>query len=60
MVERTEVGRMTRRYFIKMEQAAVKMASDHVERGTPELIPKDFFDAGSESQLPVVRNFAAL
>lgn len=36
MVERTEVGRETRRYFIKMERAAMQMASDHVANGTPE------------------------
>ncbi|GAB7553105.1 hypothetical protein NRB_26110 [Novosphingobium sp. 11B] len=48
MVERTEVGRATRRYFIQMEQAALKMATAHVEAGTPEAIPQDFFDARSE------------
>lgn len=36
MVERTEVGRETRRYFIRMERAAMQMASDHVAQGTPE------------------------
>lgn len=40
MVERTEVGRETRRYFIRMERAAVQMANDHVARGTPEAIPQ--------------------
>ncbi|AZI36524.1 hypothetical protein NT2_05_00860 [Caenibius tardaugens NBRC 16725] len=41
MVERTDIGRMTRRYFIKMEQAAVQMAADHVVNGTPEAIPRN-------------------
>lgn len=34
MVERTDVGRETRRYFIRMERAAMQMASDHVANGT--------------------------
>lgn len=34
MVERTEIGRATRRYFIQMEGAALKMAADHIAHGT--------------------------
>jgi len=41
MVERTDIGRQTRRYFIRMERAAMQMASDHVAHGTPEAIPQD-------------------
>lgn len=35
MVERTEIGRETRRYFIRMERAAMQMASDHVANVIP-------------------------
>ncbi|MCW1382691.1 hypothetical protein OLX02_07625 [Novosphingobium sp. KCTC 2891] len=45
MVERTEVGRETRRYFIRMLRSAMQMAADHDANGTPEAIPQDFFDA---------------
>lgn len=45
MIGNTPTGRATRRYFIQMEQAALKMAADHVAAGTPEAIPQEFFDA---------------
>lgn len=41
MVERTDLGRQTRRYFIHMERAAQKMAADHVANGTAEAIPQE-------------------
>lgn len=41
MVERTEVGRATRRYFIQMEQAAQEMVAAHLANGTPEAIPQN-------------------
>lgn len=44
MLERTAVGRQTRRYLIQMEAAALQMASYHVAKGTPEAIPQAFFD----------------
>lgn len=45
MLERTEIGREVRRYYIKMEQAAVGMAAEHLSNGEPERIPSEFFDA---------------
>lgn len=45
MVEKTELGRATRRYFIDMEAGALKMAADHIKHGTPERIASEVFDA---------------
>lgn len=48
MVENTEIGRKTRRYFIQMEAAAVAMAETLVLNGQAGAIPQGFFDARAE------------
>lgn len=45
MVERTEKGRATRRYFIEMEKAAHEMAVGLIGAGRDDLIPDRYFDA---------------
>jgi anti-repressor protein len=48
MVERTERGRMTRRYFIEMERSAHQMAATLATQGQSSAIPDSFFDAKAE------------
>lgn len=45
MIERTEIGRHTRRYFIKMEKAALEMASSLAKQGKVDQIPASFMEA---------------
>lgn len=45
MVERTPIGQMTRRYFIKMEEAALERTRIDVAEGTTDKIPLAFMEA---------------
>jgi anti-repressor protein len=45
MVERTPIGQMTRRYFIKMEEAALERSRRDVAEGTTDKIPLAFMEA---------------
>jgi len=44
MVERTPIGQMTRRYFIKMEEAALE--GDSFQKN-PDKLSEEIFSAGS-------------
>lgn len=45
MVERSERGKQTRRYFIEMERSAHQMAATLAAQGQAQAIPDGFFDA---------------
>lgn len=45
MVERTAIGKVTRRYFIKMEEAALERTRTDVAEGTTDKIPLAFMEA---------------
>lgn len=47
MVERSQVGQLTRRYFIQMEQAAKEAVQSLEDIGRPDLIPQSHADAMS-------------
>ena len=45
MLERSNIGSQTRRYFIEMEQSAIQAREALVEAGTPELVNQSYHDA---------------
>lgn len=47
MVERSQIGQLTRRYFIEMEQAAKDAVQSLEDIGRPDLIPQSHADAMS-------------